>query len=260
MTFPKFLLLMLSAAVLITSCKDDDNNDTPPQEDPTAENKKALGESAEDLLANETYDRMVVEFVYSEGFRPMQETIDGFQTFLQNRLNKPGGVVFVETVIDPPPGAPYNSTEIREIEEANRTQFTTDDTIAVYVFFSDGSSFGDSSNSVTLGTAYRNTSMVVYEKTLRDISSSTTLPVLEATTLHHEMGHILGLVNISEDDIHTEHEDEFRAKHCFVEECLMYFDASGLTKSEVARFLERRAQAPNFDPLCIEDLQAKGGK
>ncbi|MAT90873.1 MAG: membrane metalloprotease [Flavobacteriaceae bacterium] len=259
MKFPRFLLsLLLASFVLLTACKDDDNNDTPPQEDPTAENKKALGESAEDLLANGTYDRMVVEFVYSEGFRPLQETIDGFRTFLQNRLNKPGGVVFVETVIDPPPGAPYNSTEIREIEDANRTQFTDENTIAVYVFFSDGSAFGDTSTSVSLGTAYRNTSMVVYEKTLRDIGASS-FPVLEATTLHHEMGHILGLVNISEDDIHTEHEDEFRVKHCFVEDCLMYFDASGLTKSAVQR-IASRAEAPGFDPLCLEDLQAKGGK
>lgn len=256
--------LLLAMMLILSACGSDDNGDTPEEEtvDPNEENVLTLGASAPELLSANPYPKLVIEFVYAEGFRPEQETLDSFRTFLQERVNKPGGITFVETVIDPPPGAPYNSQEIRDIEDANRTLFTEGDTIAVYVFFSNGSSFGDTQFSVTLGTAYRNTSMVVYKKTLRDISLDNPnfdLKVLENITLQHEFGHIFGLTNILQDDIHSGHEDEFHPKHCIVEECLMYFEAQTATREVITRMMQRGG-IPVLDPLCIEDLQAKGGK
>ena len=257
----KFVLLILFSTLALTACKDDDSDTNTPDEDPNAANKLALGASSADLLSAGDFSRLVVELVYAEGFRPQQETINTFRDFLNQRLNKPGGITFVETVIDPPTGAPFNATEIREIEDANRTQFNNGNTIAVYVFFSNGSAFGDTQTAFTLGTAYRNTSMVVYEKTLRDVSVDNPnfdLGVLEITTINHEFGHILGLTNILQDDIHTGHEDAVNNKHCVVEECLMYFQAQSATKEMMGRL--SRENLPQLDPLCIEDLQAKGGK
>lgn len=257
----KIAMLFLSLAML-HACKSDDDDGGGDPPNPNSENNLILGASAEDILSDDIYNRLVVEFVYVEGFRPEQESIDAFRTFLIERVNKPGGISFVETVIDPPPGEPYNSQEIRDIEDANRTRFTNGDELAVYVFFSNGSSFGDTQNSVTLGSAYRNTSMVVFEKTLRSLvvnNSNFDLGILEITTINHEFGHILGLTNILDDDIHDDHEDPFRSKHCVVEECLMFFEAQAPTRSMMDRLM-RMAEAPQLDPLCIADLQAKGGK
>ncbi|PQB04836.1 membrane metalloprotease [Aureitalea marina] len=255
-------VLSLLFLVVLAACKSDDGGDSSPEEDSNAGNNLALGVSAGDLLTGGNFQRMVIEFVYSEGFRPRQETIDAFRTFLNARVNKPGGIVFVETVIDPPAGAPFNATEIREIEANNRTQFNTDDTIAVYVFFSNGSAFGDTQTGFTLGTAYRNTSMVVYEKTLRDVSLDNPdfdLGRLEITTLNHEFGHILGLTNILGDDIHEDHEDGINRKHCIINDCLMYFEAQRSSR-EMLRQVFRNDEVPQLDELCIADLQAKGGK
>ncbi|RDK83223.1 zinc metalloprotease [Marinirhabdus gelatinilytica] len=248
--FPKFLFL-LSLLILTGSCKKDDDNGI---DDTKAENLLGLGESAEDLLSDDIYKSLVIEFVYSNGFRPEQETIDGFRQFIMERVNKPEGVSIVETVIAPPEGAPYSTQEIRDIEDANRTRYTQDDQIAVYVFFANGSFVGDTNTSVTLGTAYRNTSIVVYQETLQSLQVDRFL--IESTTLRHEFGHIFGLVNILNDDIHTDHEDPSSNKHCVVEDCLMYF-ASTVPKT-IPNPTEK--DIPVLDPLCLADLQAKGGK
>ena len=247
----KFLLLV---AVLLTlhACKKDDDNAVA---DDRAENLLGLGESAEDILSDDIYRTLVVELVYSTGFRPEQQTIDNFRTFLNQRVNKPGGIQFIETVIPAPEGAPYTTQEIREIEGANRTRHTNEDEIAVYVFFANGNASGDTASTVTLGTAYRNTSIVIYQETLQSLDVDRFL--VEATTLRHEFGHLLGLVNIVNDDIHpTDHEDPDNNKHCVVEDCLMFFAST--IPSTIPNPTDE--DIPKLDPLCLEDLRAKGGK
>ena len=246
------LLLILLSLALFTGCKQDDSEE---MNDTRAENLKALGASAEDLLSNDFYDRLVVEIVYSNGFRPKQLSLDTFRTFLTQRLNKPGGISIVETVIDPPQGEPYSISEIRQIESEVRTRYTNGTTIAVYVFFANGNSSNDTQTTVTLGSAYQNTSIVIYQETLQSLDQD--LFLMEATTLRHEFGHILGLVDISGDDIHpTGHLDPDSSKHCMVQGCLMYFESTippTIPNPTIA-------DIPALDPLCIEDLQAKGGK
>ncbi len=260
--------ILLFVSVIFTACKSDDNNDT--VEDPRAENLKALGTSARDILSDETYKSLTVELAYTNNQKPSQQSINAFKAFILERVNKSGGVNFVETVVTNQPGAPFTIAEIRDIETNIRTQYTVGDNIALFVYFASGSSDNDTDTTVTLGTAYQNTSVVVYQNTLITITSDETnpdiLPLLESTTLHHEFGHILGLVNIQEDDIHPAgvHEDLDHPKHCIIEDCLMYFEGSNLGKSQVTRMIEKlkqRANVPQFDTeLCLADLQAKGGR
>ena len=255
----KKIIPVLLIFLALTSCKKDDDGDN--ANDPKAENLKALGVSAEDILSADIYKTLTIELVYSPAYRPSQQAIDEFRTFLDDRVNKTSGIDFVETVIDDQSGVPFTIEEIRAIEDAERTKYTVGDNIAVYIYFSNGNFQGDTNTSVTLGTAYRNTSLVIYQKTLQDITSSdpSLLPALESTTLQHEFGHILGLVNIQDDDVHpTDHEDPLNLKHCIVEDCLMYFEATN-TRAAVER-LRGKSSVPTLDPLCIADLQAKGGK
>ena len=167
---------------------------------------------------------MIVEFVYTAAYPPKQETIDRFRDLLNDRINKPGGITFVENVISIPLESSYSLDEIKDIEEEYRTVYTNDDTIALYIFFSNAEAESDTPTIKTLGTAYLNTSMVIYEKTLHLVSNSQNidLELLEGATLHHEFGHVLALVDLTDDDIHQNHEDTANANHCRVEECLMY--------------------------------------
>jgi len=249
-SFSKFLLL-LSIIILVTSCKKDDDTVI---DNSKAENLLGLGESAEDILSDDIYKSLVIELVYSNGFRPEQRSIDNLRQFLNERVNKPGGISIVETVIAPPTGKPYTTQEIREIETENRTRYTREDQIAIYVFFANGNAQGDTGSSVTLGTAYRNTSIVVYQETLQGLDVDRFL--VEATTLRHEFGHMFGLVNILNDDIHTDHEDPDNNKHCVVENCLMFFAST--IPSTIPDPMD--SDIPQLDALCLADLQAKGGK
>jgi hypothetical protein len=254
--FSQRLLILLLVTLATVSCKNDDDANA---EDPKAENRRGLGTSAEELLSDDIYTSLTVEFVYSNGFRPQQRTFDTFRPFLERLLNKPDGISFVETVIERPGGAPYSTQEIRDIEDEYRTRYTEGDNIAVFVFFADGGATTDTNTSVTLGTAYQNTSMVVYQETLQNLNGTSNGPdlfLLEATTLRHEFGHILGLVNILDDDIHTLHEDPDNNRHCIVEDCLMYFESTVPGNIPVPM----KGDIPVLDPLCLADLQAKGGK
>ncbi|MBA3986053.1 MAG: membrane metalloprotease [Flavobacteriales bacterium] len=252
------LVLLYLAISLTSACKSDDNN----LADPTIANKQTLGTSAVDLLSSVEFKSLTLEFVYSEGFGPEPGTINSLLTFLEERVNKPQGITVVENVIATPTGAPFNIEKIRAIEDANRTIYNDGENLAVYIFLSNGKSSNDTPTKVTLGSAYRNTSIVIYKKTIQDIaiSNNFNISLAEKTTLQHEFGHLFSLVNIQLDDIHQVHEDTQNNKHCQVEDCLMYFETTTGRSAIVKMFQNKSSVVRQLDSLCIEDLVAKGGK
>ena len=246
--------------VLLIGCKNDDDNDSSsgPDTAENTDNKQPLGTSANDLLSSDNFTSIRVQLAYPEGFRPTDETIDLLDDFLEERLDKPNGVTIVETLIDTPSQTgPYDINEIVAIEDEFRTVFNNGNEIGVWIFFSGEESSSNTGNSVVLGTAYRNTSVVIYERTFIELANNSPFLInrflIETSTLRHEFGHILGLVNIGT-PLTSEHEDQQNTRHCNVEECLMYFETvtNIFNTSDVASL-------PDFDTLCIQDLQANGG-
>jgi hypothetical protein len=252
------LLITLLAIFVLSGCKKSDN-DVPA--DPTLANKQSTGTSSEDLLRETEFTSLTLEFVYPEGFQPETGTISNLVSFLEERLHKPEGITIVENVIPAPTGNSFNINKIVSIEDEHRTIYNEGSNLAVYIFFANKSSSNDTPTRVTLGSAYRNTSIVVYKKTINDIaiSNGINIPLAEKTTLNHEFGHLMGLVNLQLDDIHQVHEDTQNSKHCMVEECLMYFETTG-NRAVISSALLSKSTVSDLDPLCIEDLQAKGGK
>ena len=248
-----FLVLLL---FIVCSCSGDESASS---NRPNEENNRPLGASAEDILSGNDFSRLTIELVYTNSFRPEPSSILGFKNFVSQIVNKPGGVYYVERVIPDQAGAPFSIEAIRAIEESNRTIYSEENNLGVYIFFSNGASESDTQNSVTLGSAYRNTSIVIYQKTLEYITQSEpeVLPVLEQTTLNHEMGHLMGLVNIQNDDIHPIHEDPQAEKHCIHEDCLMYYDATAVGRKMLEKWTLLRS-VPELEIQCLEDLQSKG--
>ena len=261
--FFKISAVIIFVMLTMGSCKKKDDDTV--VVDFKADNRKALGASAEDILSADNYGTLRLEFAFTETTRPTQETINALQQFLLERINKPGGINIIETMIPAPNNGPFSLDEIRDIEDEHRTQYTIDNDIALFMFFANGSSENDTETSATLGSAYQNTSIVVYRNTLFNFvggPNNLTLATLETITSEHELGHLFSLVNLANDDIHpTEHEDPANNKHCVIEDCLMYF-ASQASRPEIERKLATRSQGniPVFDELCLADLLAKGGK
>ena len=246
----------------VIACSSDGGDTMTPGEedgDVTAGNKKSTGTSSNDLLSDVTYKSLVVEVLYVNGYEPTQTTLNNLTTFLGQRLKKPSGITIQTKSVASPGNSPYTTQEITSIEDTHRTQYNTTDKIAVWVFFADGESANNSGSSIVLGTAYRNTSFVIYENTIHGLSDSSLEPnrsVLETTVINHEFGHLLGLTNLGA-PMQTNHEDVDHVKHCNVESCLMFWSAE--TGDGIANLISG-GSAPQLDAQCIADLQANGGK
>ena len=276
------LLLLLATLVFFLGCsKDDDNGDSGPQGIDKSQNLLSVGDSANDILSNDIFSSLLIEIAYVEGFRPTTEAMNNFETYLRDRTFKEN----IEIQYLPLPSPNQEDLTIQEVanlEEENRTAFTSGDTLAIYIYFADAPDDEDDFDSglVTLGSVYRNTSMVIYEETIRNLASRSLLVTtadVESGTLNHEFGHLFGLVNIGSPSV-NDHEDVLLDddgnpvldsagnpvgnNHCDVAGCLMRAELEfgagimGMLESMAARGLS----VPSLDPECILDLQANGGR
>jgi hypothetical protein len=222
-------------------------------------NRQQTGASANDLLSADTFTKMIVEIAFIEGFRPTETALNNFKEFIQERTFKPGGFEFIEQQISASGKTEYTLEEVSDIEKEFRTQYNSDTTIAVWALFIDGKSSRDSDQGSILGTAYWNTSFVIYEETIQGFSGGAFQPstnLLESSVIRHEFGHIFGLTNLGT-ELQSDHEDGEHPKHCIVEDCLMYFAAD--TSQGIEDMLSG-GKVPELDAQCLADLKANGGR
>lgn len=210
------------------------------------------------FLSANRFDKLMVEIQSVTGHEPTGATLTNLQNFLEQRLNKPGGIGFTSTSISAQGKSSYSFTDIQEIEKKNRTQNTNGKLAAAYILFLDGDYAANSGNSKVLGIAYGTSSMAIFEKTIRDFSGNIGQPAtttLETAVIHHEFGHTLGLVNNGTKMV-SGHQDSPNGAHCNNKNCLMYFATE--TSDIVGALLG--GSVPNLDDNCISDLRANGGK
>jgi len=256
--FKKLFIFFFTATVLLSCTKDDSNDPENGSIDRTA-NLKSLGSSASDLLNDATFTSLNIEIVYVEGNRPTEEGINLFKGFLESRIYKPDGIEINLRAVNSSGKAPFTIEEIVNIEKQERTTYNVGDEIAVWIYFADGSNEKDTNEKFVLGSAFRNTSMVIYERTIRNFANRTGAPsraTIEAATLNHEFGHLFGLVNLGTEPV-TDHEDPENEGHCVVEGCLMR--ASIEFGFGVLDFTDGGG-VPGLDDACIQDLQSVGGR
>jgi hypothetical protein len=255
----KEIVLILMFFTLLFSCTQDEASEKTVGGNLVSNNKKGTGSSSRDLLSNDKFKSMVLEVVYIQGSEPSSTSISNLVAFLNARTNKPDGIRVVKRAIASSGKSTFTNQEIIDIEEANRTLYNSDTEIAVWAFFADGESASNTADGVVLGTAYRNTSFVIYQKTIQRLSGGAFQPsrsLLETTVIEHEFGHIFGLTNLGA-PLQTQHEDSEHSKHCNVESCLMYWAAE--TGGGIGNMISG-GTVPKLDAQCLADLKANGGK
>ncbi len=270
----KYVFLLLTAFLSVYSCSKDSSDVGSEPEQTVVVNKtpnlQGTGDSANDLLANSTYTKLLIEIAYVEGFRPTARTEADVIEFLKEVTFKQD-VQIIYKQLESTGKTSLTLQEIADEEKENRTVYNTEDTIAVYIYFADAPSDKDTpnGNSATLGAVYRNTSMVIYESTVRKLANSSVLISLataETATMHHEFGHLFGLVNLGTDMVNN-HESQSENSdgvvegdnHCAIDGCLMNATlefGSGMRKMLVAK----NGAVPELDAEGKLDLQANGGR
>lgn len=235
-------LLYLLAFVFAISCSSDSEPVEPeiPRAVDKTPNLQGTGDSAVDLLTNDIFSSLRVEIAYVTGFRPTQEAMDGFITYLKERTFKEN-IELVYSELDSPDEENLTLDEIADLEEDNRTLYNDGETLAIYIYFADAPAEDDDEEEglVTLGAVYRNTSMIIHEATVRKLADQSIFisdADVESSTLNHEFGHLFGLVNLGITPV-NDHEDIQRDdmgepilddegntsgnSHCDVAGCLM---------------------------------------
>lgn len=295
-----FLVGIIAFSVSCSKSSSDSDGDNEEAKVDKAANSLATGDSAKDILSNETYDKLLIEIAYVTGFKPTEAAMADFTEYLQEHTFKED-IELIYNELSSPSEDELTLQEIADLETSNRTAFNTGSTLAIYIYFADAPAKGDDLESglVTLGAVYRNTSMVIHEITVRDLaslSSSISEADVETTTLNHEFGHLFGLVNLGTDMV-NDHESESENEdgqlvgdnHCNQAVCLMraelqFGGSSGkslpsnalaqyedgvksgctLSGSTVLSLLQQNTgKTTNTVPLdaeCLLDIQANGGR
>lgn len=242
---------------LLISCSENDNlenvltNSNYPY-------KQQVGYSANDILSAKTFTDLYIEVMYVDGFKPSAETLTNLKNFIGSRTYKTN-IVIEERLINIPIKSIYSMEDVRSIEDVNRSIFSFENQLAISALFLNGKSSSDTENTTILGTAYRNTSFVIFEETISAASSNilgSSKITLESTVILHEFCHLLGLVNLGTNMV-VNHEDAAHSAHCTVENCLMYYLIEN--GKNVPHWVQDE-QIPQLDANCINDLKANGGK
>ncbi len=269
----KFVLLTLIPLLFLGCSKDDNGNGNGTGGLNKTQNLLSVGDSASDILGNDNFTDLLIEIAHVEGFRPTTATMNAFETYLRDRTFKEN--IEIQYLSLPSPNQEtLTIQEVANLEDQNRTAFNDGEVLAIYIYFADAPDDEDdeSSGLVTLGSVYRNTSMVIYEQTVRELAAKSllvTVTDVESATLNHEFGHLFGLVDLGtpmvNDHEGTEQDENGNTvgnKHCDIDGCLMRAELQ--FGSGIMGMLESRASRgmaiPMLDAECIRDLQGNGGK
>lgn len=174
--------------------------------------------------------KLVVEITAVEGRSPSREARNLLATRLRSVLDKPGGIEMLDPRVIPPQGNRHTLDDIRAVEDAHRTHFSTDGTVIMHYLFLDGE-FAEEEGA--LGLAYRASSVAIFPDTIDAASTPlVTSEAIEGSVVVHEAGHLLRLVNIGYRSP-RDHEDPEHPNHTKHRDGVMFWAVESISVANV---------------------------
>lgn len=251
------LMAIILVTFLFQSCVDSTGPEESEPEEPYSHVQNP-GTSANDFLADSSFQHLIVEVDYMPGYEPNAEALDSLEAFFEQRLHKSSITIKEPTQIASRNQDAYSANDVRNIESVERSTFSKGDTLAAYFMIVDG----NYSERDLMGIAYYNTSNAFFGPAYDEASSgpgSISRYRVEAISFRHEFGHLWGLVDIpnSGTDMQKPHKDPENGNHCDNDQCLMYYATQ--TTDLIGNTVGDEGITP-LDENCIADLQGNGGK
>lgn len=174
------------------------------------------GAYARTLLQPQRSERIVVELLVQQGAGPTQRTLDHMTSVLRNVSGKP--VSLAGPVPLPAGDGTTTDADIRELADRHGRAAQTNEQAVIRLLFLNGR-YGPEDS--VLGVAVRGDTAAVYTQQVRDASTPlVTTNALETSVTTHEVGHLLGLVDLV---LHTGREDPERRGHSPNRGSVMYW-------------------------------------
>lgn len=154
-------------------------------------------------------------------------------------------------------GPDFTTNEILEIAAASRDVESTESSHSFYIVFLDGF-FEDQGGrqEQVLGVSIGETGVIAMFKPVIGTSDDALSRFVEQTTLIHEIGHAVGLVDNGL-PLASDHLDEENGAHCTNDNCVMYWVNERV--ADAIRFARERLMGEDtvvFGPECLGDAYA----
>lgn len=165
---------------------------------------------------------LVIEIDAQQGVEPQQEALDHLLAVLEDVAHKPQGIRFEEVETFSSTRTTWNTEDLRAAAAEHRSTSTTDAEVSIHVLYVAGSHAEDDSQTNAIGLAYSASTVALFPDRWQGLSSVLgSSQAIEQAVLVHELGHLLGLVNLGyTSDI--DHEDPERPGHSNNEESVMF--------------------------------------
>lgn len=222
-----------------------------------------------DLLGAEPYTRLVIQVDHAPGYAPSEAAKTHLLMTLKNVTRKSEIVFDVRESLPADARKVWTADELIQLEAATRRTPHEPPTALLHVLYPAGHYENRGSAGVAISGPVLGP-VVVFLDVLRDVHLATPLGavplpnpdaavhLLERSTLLHEAGHALGLVNNGLDMV-KDREDADHEGHTTNRESVMYYAIA--TQNGLRELLLRDGSIPDeFDADDRADLRAAGGR
>jgi len=196
------------------------------------------------------YTKMVIEIDHDANHAPASSTVDLIKSRLASVCDKPDGITVITTQVDFSGDGSWSADEVRDAGDEHRDSIPREgSTLTWHILFPSGGYAKDG----VLGVAVDASTVAIFQETIEDSTNILNRPSAEeienAVTIH-ELGHLLGLVNLVYKSP-VDHEDSNNPGHSSNRDSVMYWAVESNRISSVFS-----GNVPNqFDSDDLADLE-----
>lgn len=222
----------------------------------------------DDYIRDDTATRLVLEVDRVAGLDVRDSVVTDLEDGFGDILDKPDGVeVRMDATLEPR-GADYlwSRSEVRDLGSSTFDMPVEKSTVKMHVMLLDGRlAAEDGGPTQNVGLAWNHTHFAVFDQLFEENCSAAPVSeevrqrlctAVERTIWTHEMGHLIGLVNLGLPMV-VDHEDPDHPGHARNPDSVMFWR---IERSAIEYALDRMADMPRpnlgFGERCLQDIAA----